>query len=132
MRKPTSTNSENRRVLGAQCVVHEALSRVARRWLLAVLQQIGAGHRSYSELKRALPAITDQVLARRLQDLRDDGLAMKVHAAGESAPRYELTDSGRELMEIAEAVCRWANRNRIGHVEVVPGDSAHGANGAIG
>lgn len=113
MRKASSTNSRNRRVLDGHCVVHEALARLALRWKMAVLHAIAQGATTYGALKRAHPSVTDQMLAKRLRDLVSDGLVVKVDGGPRAAaPRYTVTRSGEEALEIAEAICRWATRHQ--------------------
>lgn len=112
MRKATSTNSLNRRVLGEHCVVHEALARLALRWKVGVLQAIAHGATTYSDLKRALPAVTDQMLATRLRELVADRLITKAtNGPRDPSPRYATTAAGDEALDIAVAICRWAAKH---------------------
>lgn len=111
MRKEASTNSQNRRVLGERCVAHEVLARVALRWKVPVLHAIANGAGSYGELRKALPAVTHQMLATRLRELVAEGLVLKVEGPRSASPRYAVTRSGREGLAIIQEMCRWAQRN---------------------
>lgn len=114
--KASSTQNHNRRALAAQCEVHEALASLALRWKIAVVNAIGEGAATYSALQQALPGVTDQVLARRLRELVREGLVAKslgkaVDGANAS-PSYALLPLGREALDIAQDICRWAKRRQ--------------------
>jgi DNA-binding HxlR family transcriptional regulator len=121
--KASSTQSHNRRALDQQCIVHEALAKLALRWKVAVIHSIASGHTTYSHLKRALPGVTDQVLARRLRELVREGLVVKSNGTSEAAApanrrstsassaTYSLAPSGHEALLIAEQICRWAKKS---------------------
>lgn len=105
MRKATSTNTQNRRALVETCIAHEALTRLALRWKVPVLHAVAHGATTYGALRRALPQITDQMLATRLRDLLAEGLVEKDGAD------YRTTASGDELLALIGQVCAWARRN---------------------
>lgn len=110
MRKANSTNSMNRRSLAGACVLNEALARLALRWKMPVLNAIACGAGSYGELRAALPEITHQMLATRLRELVDEGLALKVTEENARGPRYVMTSSAHEVLAIMEDICRWEKR----------------------
>lgn len=109
MRKATSTNTQNRAILGRSCVLHDTLASISLRWKVAVLDAVARGATSFGALRRALPAVTDQMLGTRLRELISEGLVLK-GVDEHSAPRYAITTSGRELLAILEDLCRWAKR----------------------
>jgi DNA-binding HxlR family transcriptional regulator len=63
----------------------------------------------YSELKRAIPAITEKVLIQHLKQLESDSLIVR-----ESKPvvppfvTYRLSASGRGLQPVIDAMATWA------------------------
>lgn len=111
MRKATSTNTRNREVLGESCIVHDALARLALRWKVPVLHAVSSGATSYGDLRRALPAATDQMLGTRLRELVAEGLLLKVIGPTGTSPRYQMTASGHEILAIMADICRWAKRS---------------------
>lgn len=111
MRKTSSTNSVNRLALAETCLLNDALSRLALRWKMPVLHAIAHGAGSYGELRAALPEISHQMLATRLRELVAERLVMKVCGPGPNAPRYAVTHSAHEVLEIMATICRWEERH---------------------
>uniref|UniRef100_A0AAU2VGK0 Helix-turn-helix transcriptional regulator n=1 Tax=Streptomyces sp. NBC_00003 TaxID=2903608 RepID=A0AAU2VGK0_9ACTN len=78
------------------------------RWKLAILKELLAGTRRFSELKRALPRITQRMLTRQLREMETDGLVMRnVYREVPPKVEYSLTEIGRSLDEIAEQLDGW-------------------------
>lgn len=107
----SSTNSRNRLSLREACVLNDALARLALRWKMPVLHAIANGASSYGELRAKLPEITHQMLAARLRELVDEGLAVKSADNHANAPRYTATGAAREVLAIMEEICRWEKRH---------------------
>jgi len=62
-------------------------------------------------LQSALPGITAQALTVQLRQLEADGVvARKVYAEVPSRVEYALSDLGRELSEVMDALERWGAR----------------------
>lgn len=92
------------RTYGQYCALTKALDHVGERWTLLIVRELLIAPRRYSELRRSLPGIATNLLADRLQQLQDDGIATKVDG------RYELTAFGRELEDVVHALVRWGGR----------------------
>lgn len=67
----------------------------------------------FGELRRACPPISDRILSRELTELEAVGLIRREQHPG-LPPRteYRLTDLGRTLRPMMEAMAEWAPRNR--------------------
>ncbi|XNR94922.1 winged helix-turn-helix transcriptional regulator [Streptomyces sp. R-74717] len=78
------------------------------RWKLAILKELLAGTRRFSELKRALPRITQRMLTRQLREMETDGLVIRnVYREVPPKVEYSLTEIGRSLDGIAEQLDTW-------------------------
>lgn len=66
-----------------------------------------------SELHKALPEATPRVLDLQLKELADDGLVAKT-IYPELPPRseYAITELGRSLLPILDAMIAWGEANR--------------------
>lgn len=94
-----------RRSYDHYCPVGRALDVVGDRWTLLVIRELTAGPRRYSDLFADLPGISTDMLATRLKDLERDGLLTRTRLGPRaSTARYELTDSGRALRPVLEAL----------------------------
>ena len=90
--------------------VREAADLLERRWLLRILYASHEGATRFNEFRYALgDEIPPRTLAARLSELVDAGVLERSLVDG-SPPRieYHLTDGGRKLGSLVEALQRWA------------------------
>ena len=123
-RKPSSTNSRNREVLGDFCGINHALNLVGGRWKLLILHKLEPQTRRFSELKKILPHITDRMLTLQLRELEQDGLiARTVFAEVPARVEYTLTDRGQALAPAWQQLEAWGNAHRQSAEACVKGES---------
>lgn len=92
------------------CPIRNVLGRFADKWSLLVLINLQSHDKMrYTELKNAIPDISQKMLTCTLKQLEQDHL-LKRKAFPEIPPRveYSLTDLGRSLMPIIEQMINWA------------------------
>ncbi|MCM8711517.1 helix-turn-helix transcriptional regulator [Clostridium sp. SYSU_GA19001] len=66
----------------------------------------------YSELKRALGKVTHKMLSNQLKELEEDGLVIrKEYPQVPPKVEYYLSETGKSLMPILSAVCKWGNEH---------------------
>jgi DNA-binding HxlR family transcriptional regulator len=84
---------------------------VGERWALLVVRELLLGPQRFSDLRRALPRASSNLLADRLRELEGQGV---VHRRKLAPPAgswvYELTGWGRELEPIVLALGHWGIR----------------------
>jgi DNA-binding HxlR family transcriptional regulator len=89
-----------------------AFSVLGKRWNGMILSVLGSGVTSFVGVRKAVPGISDTVLAERLLELTGAGLIRRVVAEGPPVTvRYELTTAGEELVPTITQLGRWAQRN---------------------
>jgi DNA-binding HxlR family transcriptional regulator len=90
---------------------HKAIELVGSRWTGAVLQVLLSGRARFTDVRDAIPQISDRMLSERLRELEVEGIVLR-HVIPESPIRveYELTEKGRELQASLVAIARWAER----------------------
>lgn len=94
------------RTYGQYCPVARASELLAERWTLILVRNLLAGCTSFGELVRGAPGIPRALLAQRLTELERHGVLVKRHE-GEARPRYALTDKGRALQPVVDALGAW-------------------------
>jgi len=111
--KESSTNQLNKNGTLNVCPVTFTLGKIGGRWKPIIIYNLLGGSRRYSELRRQIPAITEKMLIQQLKQLESDGLVNRM-ALPIIPPfvEYNLTDSGKELKPVLEAMVSWANNNR--------------------
>ncbi|MFF3492667.1 winged helix-turn-helix transcriptional regulator [Streptomyces sp. NPDC002795] len=97
-----------RRSYDQYCAVARALDVVGDRWTLLIARELLAGPRRYTDLHTDLPGVSTDMLATRLKDMERDGLAERRRLpAPASAYVYELTERGRGLLPVLQALGEW-------------------------
>lgn len=88
---------------------HAAVELIGRRWTGAVIRVLLDGRMRYSDLKAAVPDISDRMLSERLKELEAEGLVTRI-VTPETPVRveYELTEKGRALEGPLSALGEWA------------------------
>lgn len=83
------------------------------KWTLTVIMLLREETRRFNELKRGAGGISQKTLTVTLRELERDGFVTRTMFAT-IPPRvdYELTDLGRELLELADGWRSFALRNR--------------------
>jgi DNA-binding HxlR family transcriptional regulator len=93
------------------CPVLATAQIVGGKWTLVMLRDLAAGPRRFSQLQRSLAGISPRTLSLRLRALEEGGIIERREYA-EVPPRveYRLTEKGRDLVPIIEAMRRYGTR----------------------
>lgn len=85
------------------------LDRVADKWTLLVIATLEGKPMRFTQLQQAIPGVSQRMLTRTVRHLERDGLVTRTVFA-EVPPRveYELTSTGRTLIQPAVALAEWA------------------------
>jgi len=90
--------------------VEVALKLLDGRWKQVILFRLFGGNvRRFSELERAIPEVSQKMLAQQLRQMERDGLVERT-VYPEVPPRveYRLTPWGQSLCPVLDALLRWA------------------------
>lgn len=92
-------------------VYHRSVELIGRRWTGAILRALMAGVCRFSDLASTVPGMSDRMLSERLKELEAEGVVIR-RVIPETPVRieYELTDKGRALQDVIEALSSWAGR----------------------
>lgn len=89
---------------------HAAIELLGHRWNGLILQALIGGRRRFSQLRTAIPELTDAMLSRRLKDLESAGIVVRdVSSARPIEVYYELTNVGAQLLPVLDAIADWSN-----------------------
>lgn len=98
----------------SDCPLTAAIAATGGKWKLIILFWLAESPRHFGELRRLLPAISQKVLTEQLRELIADEIIYRERTGRAPAPvRYSLTEYGRSVVPIVEAVRRWGR----GHIE---------------
>jgi DNA-binding HxlR family transcriptional regulator len=112
MIKEASTNNENRKTISLSCPVSYVLEKIGGRWKPIILWNLRNGKLRYSELKKAIPPITEKMLIQHLKQLEVDNLVVR-EVINVMPPRveYSLSEPGFELLPALNILADWGIRN---------------------
>lgn len=90
---------------------HTAIELLGARWTGAVLRALFTGSHRFADIKAAVPNLSDTMLTQRLRELEAAGLVERhVMASSPVRVEYELTQMGREVEPVLDAVIAWSHR----------------------
>ena len=91
--------------------VEQALQILEGKWKLVILFHLFGGNLlRFSELERAIPAITQKMLIQQLRQMEVDGVVRRiVHHQVPPKVEYGLTDWGQALCPALDALLTWAD-----------------------
>ncbi len=96
------------------CPAYEAIQILQEKWVLHIISTLLEGPRGFNELGREIGGCNPTTLAQRLERLEALGLVSKT-VCSVMPPRssYELTDSGKELRSVIEAIHNWGKKHLV-------------------
>lgn len=95
-----------------RCPVEVTLSAIGGKWKALILYHAIGGPRRFNELRRLMPSVTQRMLTQHLRELEADGILLRnVRAQVPPHVEYSLTQKGRSLVPILEAMAEWGKAN---------------------
>lgn len=90
------------------CPVTRCLQAIGGKWKPVILFCVSNGINRFGVMKRAIPAVTKQMLTQQLRELEADGLLDRT-IFPEIPPRveYALTGRGRSVLPVIDAMRQW-------------------------
>jgi DNA-binding HxlR family transcriptional regulator len=93
---------------GQFCPVAKAMELLDERWTVLVVRELLAGSTHFNDLRRGVPKMSPSLLSKRLQTLTRAGVVERSEVDGRTV--YTLTECGRELVTVVEALGAWSVR----------------------
>ena len=99
-------------VFSSHCPTRQVLDRIADKWTVLIIRRLSDGTLRFAQLRRAVDGISQKVLTNTLRGLERDGIVTRrIYASVPPRVEYSLTDLGRSLCDLVEAICCWAEAN---------------------
>ena len=91
--------------------VEDVLRMLEGRWKLVILFHLFGGNvRRFSELRRAIPAVSEKMLIQQLRQMENDGIVRRfVHQQVPPRVDYSLTDWGQALCPALDTLLKWVD-----------------------
>jgi DNA-binding HxlR family transcriptional regulator len=114
--KESSTRNFNK--VTSSCPVTYAINKIGGHWKPIILYQLMSGPKRYSELKRAIPEVTEKMLIQHLKQLQDDNLVIrKAENVVPPFVTYFLSEAGEDLTTVLNAMAEWGIRDSKRHLK---------------
>ncbi len=93
------------------CPVETTLTLIGDKWKVLILRDLMPGTKRFGELKKSIGHVSQKVLTAQLRDMEENGLLHR-RTYAEVPPRveYSLTDLGRSLKPVLDALQEWGAR----------------------
>ncbi len=110
--KESSVRNENKTQAVNDCPVAYLMNKIGGHWKPIILFNLMSGAKRYSELRRAIPAVTEKMLIQHLKQLEADGLLIrKAEPVVPPFVTYKLSIAGQALRPALEAMAEWGLRD---------------------
>jgi DNA-binding HxlR family transcriptional regulator len=108
--KPTMSVTTQNSSTGQICPRYEhAIHLLGKRWTGLLLYSLLNGPQRFCELTTSVEGLSDRVLSDRLRELEEEGVVERVvYPQIPVRIEYQLTDKGRALGPVVEAIHKWA------------------------
>lgn len=78
---------------------------------MVLVRELIAGSTRFNEIRRGVPKMSPTLLSQRLKDLEEAGILERLPLASEKGVfEYHLTESGRDLRAVVEAMGFWGQK----------------------
>ena len=97
------------------CPVETILTLIGDKWKVLILRDLLPGTKRFGELKKSIGHVSQKVLTAQLRDMEQSRLVHR-EVFAEVPPRveYSLTDLGRSLKPILDALWAWGEGYKAG------------------
>jgi DNA-binding HxlR family transcriptional regulator len=93
------------------CPVAMASEILCTRWTVVLLRELVAGSTRFNELRRGVPRMSPALLSKRLRELETAGILVRERLSRDpDISEYRLTQAGRDLQPVIEAIGIWGQR----------------------
>lgn len=97
-----------------QCSMELTLALIGGKWKSLILWHLSEKTLRYNELRKILPNVTAKMLTQQLRELEDCGLLKRfIYTQIPPKVEYSLTEAGKSLLPILDAMCKWGQNYAI-------------------
>ena len=99
-------------VFNERCPTRMVLDRIADKWTVLIVGALEGRKKRFGELRREVGGVSQKMLTQTLRGLERDGIVVRVvYASVPPKVEYSLTELGRTLIGILEAIRAWSEKN---------------------
>lgn len=96
------------------CPVETTLMLIGSKWKVLILRDLMPGTKRFGELRRSIGSVSQKVLTAQLRNMEACGLVnRRVYAEVPPRVEYSLTELGRSLRPILDAMWAWGEAYKV-------------------
>ncbi len=100
--------------------VNDTMNVLTGKWKLPIIASLVFGKKRFKDIEREIPKITPKMLSKELRELELNGIiTRKVLDTYPVIIEYQITESGRNIKIVLDAMVKWGIEHRKGMVEGV-------------
>jgi DNA-binding HxlR family transcriptional regulator len=93
--------------------LNDTLNVLTGKWKLPILGSLLFEKKRFTEIQRNIAKITPRMLSKELKDLEANGMIKRiVYDTQPVTIEYELTESGKSLADVLDAMLEWGLKHR--------------------
>jgi len=91
------------------CTTSITMDIIGGKWKTVILYHLRDGKKRYNELRKTLPVVTERTLSLQLKQLEEDGVVTRMVYTSKPPLKveYELTEFGKSLIPLLDAIAQW-------------------------
>lgn len=98
------------------CPVETTLTLIGDKWKVLILRDLMDGTKRFGQLRKSIGHVSQKVLTAQLRAMEESGLLIcKVYAEVPPRVEYTLTDLGRSLKPVLDAMQNWGEGYKASH-----------------
>ena len=91
-----------------RCPMRTAIAVLAGKWKPLIVYYLRSGTKRFSEMRRLIPEVSQQVLTQQLRELEEDGIVTRaIYPVIPPKVEYALSPLGDQLGPIVDLLARW-------------------------
>jgi DNA-binding HxlR family transcriptional regulator len=99
-------------VYNDRCPTRIVLDRIADKWTVLIVGALEDKTKRFGELRREICGVSQKMLTQTLRGLERDGIVVRtIYASVPPKVEYSLTELGRTLVNMLEAIRGWSENN---------------------
>jgi len=93
--------------------INDALNVLSGKWKMSIIASLLYGNKRFKDIQRNIEHITPRMLSKELKELElNSVVTRKVYDTSPVLIEYELTDSGKNLTAVMDAMVKWGLKHR--------------------
>lgn len=107
-----------------KCPMETTLEIIGNKWKPVIIFHLLRGKKRFGELQRLILGVTRQMLTQHLREMEAHGiLHREIYQQVPPKVEYSLTETGRTLIPVLQAMTEWGRKYLRGELHTIDGET---------